>query len=57
MTMGKTLINAIFLAAMIITIVGADILFFRHHTGARLAANVGIVLLYLAFYWRFIKRS
>ena len=57
MTMGKTLINAIFLAAMIITIVGADILFFKHHNGARLAANVGIVLLYLAFYWRFIKRS
>jgi hypothetical protein len=54
---GKISINAIFLTAMIVTIIGADILFFRHHTGARFAANVGIVLLYLAFYWRFIKHS
>jgi len=57
MTMGKTSVNTIFIAAMVMTIIGADVLFFRHHTGPRLAANIGIALVYLAFYWRFIKNS
>ena len=42
---------------MIVTIVSVDLLFFRHHTYARLMANVGIVLLSLAFYWRYFKRN
>lgn len=40
--------------AMVVIIVGADILFFRHHVLARLLANIGIVLLFAAFYLRFL---
>ena len=47
--------NILFITAMIITIVLVDVLFFRNHTLQRLAANVGIVLLFGAFYWRFFK--
>jgi len=46
-----------FAAVMIITIVLVDVLFSRHHTVARLLVNIGIVLVYLAFYWRFFKHS
>ena len=53
--MSKTLVTVIYIAAMVLTVVGADLLFFRHHLGPRFAANVGIVLVYLAFYWRFVK--
>jgi hypothetical protein len=47
--------SAAYLAAMIITIVLVDVLFFRHHTKERLAANIGLVLLYGAFFMRFSK--
>ena len=55
--MGKLSHGVIFAAVMIITVVGVDLIFFRHHTGQRLIANVGIVLVFLAFYWRFFKRN
>jgi hypothetical protein len=42
--------------AMVILVVGVDVLFFRHHFWERLLANVGIVLLFAAFALRFIKR-
>jgi len=47
--------NILFVVAMIFTVVFVDVLFFRNHTLERLAANVGIVLLFGAFYWRFFK--
>ena len=34
--------------------VGADVLFFRGHFWERLAANVGIVLVFVAFYFRLL---
>ena len=34
----------------------ADILFFRHYFWLRLIVNVGIVLVFGAFYLRFLKR-
>jgi len=33
-------------------VVGADVLFFRHHFWARLLGNVGIVLVFAAFHLR-----
>jgi hypothetical protein len=51
----KTTANAIYLGLMILAIIGVDILFFRNHTMGRLVANVGIVLLFTAFYYRFLK--
>ena len=47
--------NVLYVGAMIFAIVFVDVLFFRNHTMERLAANVGIVLLFVAFYWRFFK--
>jgi hypothetical protein len=38
-------------------VVGVDVLFFRSHVWERLAANVGIVLVFVAFYFRFVHRS
>ena len=46
-----------YVLAMIAIIVGVDVLFFRNRFWLRLAVNVGIVLVFLAFYLRFLKRS
>jgi hypothetical protein len=48
-------INIFYLLAMIVAIVLTDILFFKNHAMARLAVNVGIVLVFGAFYFRFLK--
>jgi hypothetical protein len=44
---------------MVILVVGVDLLFFRGRSWfwERLAANVGIVVLFGAFYFRFLGRS
>ena len=47
----------LYVLALVAVIVGVDILFFRHHFWERLMANVGIVLVFVAFYLRFLKRS
>ena len=52
--MTKPMMIALFVAAMIVVIVAVDVLFFRDHFWARLAANVGIVLVAIAFYLRFL---
>jgi hypothetical protein len=46
----------LYVLAMIGIVVGVDVLFFKHHLWERLAVNVGIVLVFVAFYWRFLKR-
>jgi hypothetical protein len=42
---------------MIAIIVAVDVMFFRHHVWERLMANVGIVLVFAAFYLRFFRHS
>jgi predicted cobalt transporter CbtA len=42
---------------VVVVVVGIDLLFFRGHPWERLLANVGIVLVFLAFYLRFRTRS
>jgi uncharacterized membrane protein YfcA len=46
----------LYVLAMVAVVVGVDVLFFRHHFWARLIVNVGIVLVFAAFYVRFRKR-
>ena len=46
----------LYVLAMVGLIVGLDIAFFKHLFWARLAVNVGIVLVFVAFYFRFLKR-
>jgi hypothetical protein len=43
--------------AMAAVIVGVDILFFRNRLWERLTVNIGIVLVFAAFYLRFFKRQ
>lgn len=42
---------------MALTIVTIDVALFRHQFGPRLLANVGVVLLFGALYWRFVART
>lgn len=48
-------ITAVCVALMIAVIVAVDVLFFRQRFWERLIANIGIVLLFAAFYLRFLK--
>jgi hypothetical protein len=54
--MGRQAAVALYVLALVAVVVGVDILFFRHHFLARLIVNVGIVLIFAAFYFRFLKR-
>jgi hypothetical protein len=42
--------------AMVAVVVGVDVLFFRNRFWGRLMVNIGIVLVFGAFYTRFLKR-
>jgi len=53
--MGKRAAIALYVLALVAVVVGVDVLFFRHHFWERLVANVGIVLVFGAFYFRFLK--
>ncbi len=55
--MGRSTLTALYVIAMVAVIVGLDVAVFRHHFWERLAANVGIVLVFVAFYFRFVRRS
>ena len=45
----------LYVLLMIIVIVGIDLLFFKDRFWARLMANIGIVLVFAAFYLKFLK--
>jgi hypothetical protein len=55
--MGRQAVIALCVLAMVAVVVGVDLLFFRNHFWPRLLSNVGIVLVFAAFYLRFLKRS
>jgi hypothetical protein len=55
--MGKQVAVALYVVAMVAVIVGLDIAFFRNRFWERLLANVGIVLVFAAFYLRFLGRA
>lgn len=46
---------ALYIVSLIAVVVGIDLLFFRHHFWERLIVNIGIVLVFAAFYLRFLK--
>ena len=47
----------LYVLAMVAIVVGADILFLRHDFWARLIINVAIILVFVVFYFRFLKRG
>ncbi len=51
--MGRPAVVFLYVAAMVAVIVGVDVLFFKNQFWPRLIANVGIVLVFAAFYLRF----
>jgi hypothetical protein len=53
--MSKQVAAALYVLAMIAVIVGVDVLFFRSRFWERLMVNIGIVLVFAAFYLRFLK--
>jgi hypothetical protein len=53
---GRQAAGVLYVLAMVAVVVGVDILFFRNHFWGRLMVNVGIVLVFVAFYLRFLKR-
>ena len=55
--MGRQIAVVLYVAAMIAVIVGVDVAFFRNRFWERLMANVGTVLVFAAFYLRFLRSS
>jgi hypothetical protein len=55
MTMGGRTASIIYVVAMVAVIVALDVAIFRVRFWERLMANVGIVLVFAAFYLRFLK--
>jgi hypothetical protein len=53
--MGRPATGALYVVAIAAVVVGLDVLFFRSHFWERLAANVGIVLVFVVFYVRFVR--
>jgi hypothetical protein len=53
--MGKRLVVVLYVLALVAIVVGVDVLFFRHRLWERLIVNVGIVLVFAAFYLRFLR--
>lgn len=53
--MPKNFYLVLYVAVMAAVIVGVDLLFFRNRLLPRLMANIGIVLIFGAFYFRFLK--
>jgi hypothetical protein len=49
------IVTALYVALMAAVIVTVDLLFFKHRFWERLTANIGIVLVFGAFYFRFLK--
>ena len=46
----------LYVLALVAVVVGVDVLFLRHQFLPRLAANVGIVVVFAACYFLFLKR-
>lgn len=55
--MGRKLAVALYVLAMVAVVVGVDIAFLRHHFWPRLVANIGIVVVFLVLYARFLRHS
>ena len=47
--------TALYVVLMAAVIVAIDVLFFKNRFWERLTVNVGIVLVFAAFYFRFLK--
>jgi hypothetical protein len=51
--MGRQVVVVLYVVAMAAVIVSVDFVFFRNQFWERLTVNIGIVLVFAAFYFRF----
>jgi len=54
--MGRQVAVVFYVVAMAAVIVGIDLMFFRNRFWERLTVNIGIVVVFAAFYLRFLRR-
>jgi hypothetical protein len=54
--MGRQVPVVLYVVAMAAVIVAVDFMFFRDRFWERLLVNIGIVLVFVAFYLRFLRR-
>jgi hypothetical protein len=54
--MGRPAAVVLYVLALVAVVVGVDVLVFRDRFWERLMVNVGIVLVFAAFYLRLLKR-
>jgi uncharacterized membrane protein YfcA len=54
--MGRQVAVILYVWVMIGVIVGVDIGFFKNRPWERLIVNIGVVLVFAAFYFRFLRR-
>jgi hypothetical protein len=55
--MGRQIALVLYVVAMAAVIIGVDVAFFRNRFWERLMVNIGIVLVFAAFYFSFLKHS
>jgi type IV secretory pathway VirB2 component (pilin) len=53
--MTRNMSVVLYVVVLIAVVVGVDLLFFRNRFWERLMANIGIVLVFAAFYLRFLN--
>ena len=53
--MSRQAVGVLYGVAMAAVIVGVDLVFFRTRFWERLTVNIGIVLVFVAFYMRFLR--
>ena len=53
--MGRQTTGILYAVLMAAVVVAVDVLFFRHRFWERLIVNIGIVMVFVAFYLRFFK--
>lgn len=54
--MSRNIPIVVYVVVLIAVVVSMDLLFFRSHFWERLIANIGVVLMFSAFYLRFFKK-
>jgi hypothetical protein len=52
----RRITGGLYVTAMVAVIVAVDFAFFRNRFWERLMANIGIVMVFAAFYFRFLGR-
>jgi hypothetical protein len=53
--MTKSMFGVLYVVVLIAVVVSVDFLFFKNRFWERLIVNIGIVLVFAAFYLRFLK--